>query len=236
MKKIISLLLLFVSISLSIMGLSSCESSAFSKNYDNYDELIVMLEEKYSGSKEQLDAISKNSSICKFFQENYSNRKNFVKALCDSELFSFEIYNLYSTCNKSNWYNMLLLDDGSPLALYGSDGRPTLKRIAKGIKHSFKDPESVSVTEADIHWKQQDENSEILNSKEFMVVATVRATNSFGAYITQQYMIKSTMSENGNFSYSVYSKVDNDTQAMAYCISLGYVLFGHPITIEDLDF
>lgn len=236
MKKIISLVLLFVSISLSLTTLNSCASSDLSKKYDSYDALIGMLEEEYSGSKEQLETISKNSSICNFFQENYSNRKTFLKALCDSELFEHEIYDLYAACNESTWYNMLILDDGSPLGLYGTDGRPTLKRIAKGIKNSFKDPESVSVTEADIRWKQQDEGSEILNSREFMVVATVRATNSFGAYITNQYMIKSTMSASGLFSYSVYLEVDNDTQAMAYCVSLGYVFLGTPITIEDLDF
>ena len=223
MKKVICLIIAFSS----ICSLFSC-SSPLSKEYTSVTELVNMLNSEYEGEEKQLEKISKNASICEFFQEDSAYRDDLIEMLCESDLSLKDICDIYDACNETEWYNKLLDSDGVPLLMVNY--KPTLKKIADEIKSNFKDPLSVSVTKASIHWKKPKDKATMIDSNELIILATVRATNGFGAYITKDYLITCKMSSECDFIYNYKIAYEASSSAKWYELpSLGYVSSGSGI-------
>lgn len=223
MKKFTCLILTL----LCICSLSSC-SSPMTKEYTSVEDLVMMLEAEYDGKEKQLEQIAENESICNFFQDDSKKRDSLIKALCDSDLSLYAICDIYDACNETEWYNRLLDSEGTPLLMVNH--RPTFKEIADKIKTNFKDPLSVSVIKASIHWKEPKDNATMLHSNDLMILATVRATNGFGAYTTKDYLISCKLSEEGDFIYNYEIAYEASSSAKYFELpALGFVSSGSGI-------
>ncbi len=198
------------------------------KEYTSVEELVAMLETEYEGTDKQLEKIAENQSICNFFQENSKHRDSLIEKLCNTDLSLNDICDIYAACNETGWYNKLLDSEGTPLLMVNN--KPTFKKIADGIKSSFKDPLSVSITKASIHWKEPKNGATVLDSKDLMILATVRATNGFGAYTTKDYLITCNLSSDGDFIYNYKIAYEASSSAKYFELpALGYVSSGSGI-------
>lgn len=154
-------------------------------NYDNADDLVDTLSKYYTGAKEELNLIKINKSMHKFFQEENNGLEMYRKI--NGIVSDKAIFDLFDVCSSTNWF--WGIDAGIyPLAFQGN-ARLTRSSIVDDIKSDFKDPQSVSIESARFVILNEPKNGVYSLPMEYVVVATVRATNSFGGYVSDTYLI-----------------------------------------------
>ena len=82
------------------------------------------------------------------------------------------------------------IDTGyEPLGFNSDNCKPTIKEITQDVKGRFKDPSSVTVSNAWFAIVSEVENGVYTMPMEYVIVADIRATNSFGGYIQDTYLL-----------------------------------------------
>lgn len=196
------------------VSLAACSEGAkgpevFKRECGSAEEVVELLAEHYTGTKEEHEIMRKNESIYKYFRKENAEGEMWKKlrSLTDEEgmpVFSLrEVSNLYNACNQladidaeegvavpleglmDFWYEYISIE-GEPLIMYGSDAL-TVKKLVDSIKKKFKDPESVSIENAWICFEfpegaESAEDFKVYDEDcRYVVRASVRAKNGFGA-------------------------------------------------------
>lgn len=130
--------------------------------------------------------------------ENYDDvlipmRDLFAAGLIPTDDF---IVRIYQACNTTNWF--WGIDAGyEPLGFKCRGCAPTIVGITRDIKGQFKDPSSVSVSNVSFAIVSGIENGIYTLPMEYRIIANIRATNSFGGYIEDTYLLSG--NSNGRF-------------------------------------
>lgn len=210
MKKAISLLLAIVM----MLAFCACgtqkEDSAphpLSANFQTEDELVAALETFFKSGwggeteedfteavKEVREVLKNNTSIHHYFQKSDEAIALAHRLCADGSIGELWARLVFSSCNTSEWYvgiaNSVNEYHTTPLfftAWYYD--QPTYTTVADAIRDNFKGPLSVSVLSGEwLFIEPVDGYYE--GPLKYVGIVNVRATNSFGAYLTQEYVIE----------------------------------------------
>ena len=183
---------------------------ALSSRYNNIDDLAIALVTYFEGTEEDIAILRTNTDIHSFFQQENNGietyhklAEKFTVAFTDeygSDLVQVEelsadyipqgklIYEIFNACSSSNWF--MGIDTGyEPLGFSGDNCMPTIKEITQDVKGRFKDPSSVTVSNAWFAVVSEIENGVYTMPMEYVIIADIRATNSFGGYIQDTYLL-----------------------------------------------
>lgn len=183
-----------------ILGVSLCACSylehPLSVEFQTEDDLFNALV-NYCGSDMSRDKQSEfryylknNTSIHPYFQK--SNEAVALARKLEDSIGSNSTYIAFEMCNTSEWYLGIADESGYPLfRIKWMYDEPTCATVADAIRNRFKDPLSVSVLNGEwalVESTSMDGCYEV--PLEYVGIVEVRATNSFGGYITEEYIIE----------------------------------------------
>lgn len=165
---------------------------AFFSSDDWHRETVEEMTKEANAVREVLTA---NTAIHHYFQESDE-----AIALAHRLWASIndETFLVFDACNTTEWYigiaeNKTEANTSSrvwPLFFcVWNYNRPTFDTVADGIRDNFKDPLSVSVLSGEwLFIEPVDGYFE--GPLKYVGIVNVRATNSFGAYLTQEYVVE----------------------------------------------
>lgn len=211
MKKVLSLVLIFV-ICLSLCACGDSGPHPLSVDFQTEEELITALEEffssDWSGStkddeefakrvNEIREVLKNNTAIHHYFQKS-DEAVALAHRLCDNNSIGGLYAELvFDACNTTEWYAGIAQTEDEATTLVPwplfftawSYDKPTFTTVADAIRDNFKDPLSVSVLNGEWSFiKPVDGYFE--GPLKYVGIVEVRATNSFGGYETQKYVIE----------------------------------------------
>ena len=206
MKKRIISLMLVVIFTVALCACGNGGNSAphpLSVNFQTEDELVAALETFFSSDwgdedfavalKDVREVLKANTSIHHYFQKS-DEAIALAHRLCgDGSIGSLWAWVVFGSCNTSEWYAGIADETGfytKPLFLQAwYYDQPTYITVADAIRDNFKDPLSVSVLSGEwLFIEPVDGYFE--GPLKYVGIVNVRATNSFGAYLTQEYVIE----------------------------------------------
>jgi len=209
MKRRIIPIMLAVVLTLSLCACGDGGPHPLSVNFQTEDELVTALEAFFSSDwggttdeefeeelKEVREVLTNNTSIHHYFQKS-DEAIALAHRLCEeSTVGSLWTLVVFDACNISEWYIGIAEkeDEGSlyirPLFFSGwYYDTPTLSTVADAIRDNFKDPLSVSVLNGEWSFIEPVDGY-FEGPLKYVGIVEVRATNSFGAYLTQKYVIE----------------------------------------------
>lgn len=211
MKKRMSLVLALV-ICLSLCACGDSGPHPLSIDFQTEEELVSALElyfsdENWDGlEKEQWNekvnefsnVLSNNTSIHHYFQKSDEAIALAYRLSDDtSSIGQYFTWLVFDSCNTSEWYagiadNDSIVDRPLFISAWYYD-RPTFNSVADAIRDNFKDPFSVSVLSGEWSFIKPVDGYYEGGRLEYVGIVDVRATNSFGGYVTQKYVIKGTI-------------------------------------------
>jgi len=215
MKRI---LVLFLAVAL-CASLCAC-GNPLEKEYSTIDEVVQVLAENYSVSKEINEIIQANPSIAQYFHKDHLDDEIWKKLRevtgedGNPALSMTEIHTLYNVCNQENgfddWFEFINIPDGDidkPFIMYGNSGM-TIDELTESISRKFKDPDSVSIKNAWVCFELPDgaEAGDGFTLFEegcrYVILAEISAKNGFGAYDTAVFVIEGSVKWSG-WTFSV---------------------------------
>jgi len=227
--------------SVCVTGCGNSENHAPETEVDNANEIVLTMEKTYSSADELAqviidneakifnnesakEAIAQNKSIKAFLQEDNASN-GLAQRLEKAHVTPDNILELYSLCNRTTWYAGLLMPTSTggvmPLFFYTDRYYPNADKIVAGIKKEFKDPQSVSIDESSFklkfYYNEDDIDNAVAKGLNYvykvrvLIYARVRATNGFGAYISQGCYISYTYPN----TFSVYMQDNSPLYTIA---------------------
>ena len=200
-------------------------------------QFIENFEEEFKADTANHHFFSEEEQDNRLWEKLYQNAEgNHEK----SNLSLSEIYSLYAIANGTDYWFDRLNISGNPLGSYGS-GSPyysgifSRERIVNGIKNEFKDPKSVEIIDTIFLFSpvlDDVENTGAFDSPlEGLLVVNVRATNSYGAYVTQGFLLKMRGS-----SFKILTDCNYDSGTGAdYSLKLSDSFYGFRVTPTRLS-
>lgn len=200
-----------------LLALCGCGKSAsdpvldpLSADYSSVDEVVAVLLENYTGTDEQKQAIAKNESIRRYFQEDHIDDEIWEKLYEAkgedglSVISLSKIYVLYDICNAGDWFNYLNVGSSSGLPFIKfSDNILTEDVLKEKIKDKFRDPDSVTIEDTRICFElpqNASDSGDFVRFDEncgYVIYANIRAKNGFGAYDISTYKISGRITGSG---------------------------------------
>lgn len=238
MKKIVSMLLVLMM----VLPLGACGSKhPLSQNYETADELAAVLRENYNREEKEafLTALKENTGIHHFFSEAEKDNRLWEKLIDEEQENHLDLsvaYDIYAACNDdSRWFDALNIG-GRPFEVYSSRFHTKFprSRIVEKIKDKFIDPESVSIIEnlnVFTSALEREDSPLFPTPLRYRIVVTVRATNAFGGYVTQGYLLE----ENKYNGYDIITECEPKYE-MGYSLARSGYLDGYcpnDIIIKD---
>lgn len=212
MKKRIISMMLAVILTFSLCACGNTGPHPLSVDFQTEDELITALEtyfktdydKNWKGLKteewnekviEVTEVLKNNTAI-----HHYFHRSDEAVALArrlndDDSIGGYFSWLVFEACNTTDWYAGIAEDDDLDLLdgpLFFSAwyyDRPTFDTVADAIRGNFKDPLSVSVLSGEWSFIKP-VNGYYEGPLNYVGIVEVRATNSFGGYVTQKYVIE----------------------------------------------
>lgn len=207
MKRRIFSMVFVVILTLSLCACGNSGPHPLSVDFQSEDELVTALETFFRSDwggeteedfaealKEVREVLKANTAIHHYFQESDEAIALAHRLCSDGSIGDVWAWVVFDSCNTSEWYAGIeateYISYPNPLFFVGWHyDRPTFASVADAIRHNFKDPLSVSVLNGEWSFiKPVDGYFE--GPLNYVGIVEVRATNSFGGYITQKYVIE----------------------------------------------
>lgn len=212
MKKRIITMLLAVILALSICACGNKGPHPLSIDFQTEDELVTALEtyfktdydknwkgletEKWNEKVLEVKEVLKNNTAIHHYFHKGDEAVALARKLNDDdsigEYFSWLVF---EACNNTEWY-IGIAENDDPDSLDGPlffrawyYDRPTFTTVADAIRGNFKDPLSVSVLSGEWSFIKP-VNGFYEGPLNYVGIIEVRATNSFGGYVTENYVIE----------------------------------------------
>ena len=207
MKKCIIFLMLVAILTATLCACGNSGPHPLSVDFQTEDELVTALETFFRSDwggetdedftealKEVINVLKANTAIHHYFQES-DEAIALAHRLCgDASVGQLWTWVVFASCNTSEWYIGIAENetDCEAWPLFFSAwhyNRPTFDTVADGIRDNFKDPLSVSVLSGEwLFIEPVDGYFE--GPLKYVGIVNVRATNSFGGFLTQEYVIE----------------------------------------------
>ena len=207
MRRHIMCVILAVILTLSLCACGNDGPHPLSVDFQTEDELVTALETFFKSDwggetdedftealKEVREVLKANTAIHHYFQES-DEAIALAHRLCgDGSIGNLWAWVVFGSCNTSEWYAGIAESESEPdtfplfIEAWYYD-QPTYITVADAIRDNFKDPLSVSVLSGEwLFIEPVDGYFEGL--LKYVGIVNVRATNSFGGYLTQEYVIE----------------------------------------------